>query len=121
MGTKKLLNIAICPVVCAFVVAVGLGVVSTAHAANAAAGKKTYMQLCASCHGTSGKGDGAAAAAMNPKPKDLSVAKSKGDAYLKKVITKGGPAVGLSPMMAPMGASLKPAELDDLIAFLKSL
>jgi len=37
-----------------------------------AKGKASYDQMCASCHGAAGKGDGAAAAALNPKPKDLS-------------------------------------------------
>ena len=33
-------------------------------------GKKAAQVNCASCHGASGKGDGAAAAALNPKPAD---------------------------------------------------
>lgn len=31
-------------------------------------GKVLYMSYCAPCHGNSGKGDGPAAAALNPKP-----------------------------------------------------
>ncbi len=31
-------------------------------------GKKLYTQLCTICHGTKGKGDGMAGAALNPKP-----------------------------------------------------
>lgn len=31
-------------------------------------GKKIYAQLCAVCHGLKGKGDGIAAASLNPKP-----------------------------------------------------
>lgn len=42
-------------------------------AANLAAGQQTYAQNCAVCHGTSGKGDGPSAAALNPKPFDLTV------------------------------------------------
>ena len=33
-----------------------------------AAGKQTYDDKCAACHGTQGKGDGVAAASLNPKP-----------------------------------------------------
>lgn len=33
-----------------------------------AAGKQTYNDKCAACHGSLGKGDGPAAAALNPKP-----------------------------------------------------
>lgn len=32
--------------------------------------KKTYSTFCSPCHGNSGKGDGAAAASLNPKPAD---------------------------------------------------
>ncbi|MFV1997134.1 MAG: cytochrome c [Acidiferrobacterales bacterium] len=33
-----------------------------------AIGKKVYIDTCAACHGASGKGDGPAAAALDPKP-----------------------------------------------------
>ncbi|HJW30031.1 MAG TPA: cytochrome c [Saprospiraceae bacterium] len=36
----------------------------------AAAGKVTYLKLCYVCHGTSGKGDGVAAAGLPVKPAD---------------------------------------------------
>ena len=37
-----------------------------------AAGKATYDDKCAACHGPAGKGDGVAAAALNPKPINFS-------------------------------------------------
>lgn len=36
-----------------------------------AKGKSVYQVNCASCHGTKAKGDGPAAAALNPPPRDL--------------------------------------------------
>jgi len=42
----------------------------TENVAPAKLGKKTYSIYCAVCHGNSGKGDGAAAASLNPKPSD---------------------------------------------------
>ena len=39
--------------------------------ASVAAGRKLFTSNCASCHGESGKGDGKSAAALNPKPSDL--------------------------------------------------
>jgi len=38
------------------------------QAAAAAAGKQIYGTICVTCHGPGGKGDGAAAAGLNPKP-----------------------------------------------------
>ncbi len=35
-----------------------------------ARGKALYLQACIPCHGTKGKGDGSAAAALDPKPAD---------------------------------------------------
>jgi mono/diheme cytochrome c family protein len=37
-----------------------------------AAGHKIFVANCLACHGNAGKGDGPAAIACNPKPKDLS-------------------------------------------------
>ena len=41
-----------------------------ADAKTAEQGKKVAEINCASCHGSKGKGDGVAAAALNPKPAD---------------------------------------------------
>ena len=46
---------------------------------NAGNGKKLAETNCASCHGNSGKGDGPAAAALNPKPADWTSAKVQGE------------------------------------------
>jgi len=42
-----------------------------ADKASVARGKKLFETNCASCHSNSGKGDGPAAKALNPKPVDL--------------------------------------------------
>jgi len=44
-----------------------------------AQGKKVADANCVSCHGPRGKGDGVAAAALNPKPADWTSAKIKGE------------------------------------------
>ncbi|MBI5852258.1 MAG: c-type cytochrome [Planctomycetes bacterium] len=69
-----------------------------------AAAKKVFGTYCASCHGATGLGDGAAAAALQPKPRSFADSRwqrSVSDDHLAKVILDGGPAVGLSPTMAP--------------------
>jgi mono/diheme cytochrome c family protein len=61
-----------------------------------------YKARCTMCHGPSGKGDGPAGAALNPKPRDLgdqAWQKSVADEHIEKIILSGGPAVGKSPLM----------------------
>jgi mono/diheme cytochrome c family protein len=90
---------------------------------DAAAGAKTYQLYCSTCHGKEGKGDGPAAL-VDPKPADHSDAVYMGslsDAQLYTVITKGGPAVGKSPLMAPWGAVLSAEQTRDVIAYVRSL
>lgn len=44
---------------------------------SAASGKQMFEAYCASCHGTSGKGDGPAAAALKSAPADLTTLSKK--------------------------------------------
>ena len=62
-----------------------------------AAGKDLFITNCASCHGDSAKGDGPAAAALDPAPANLQDTTSQTTpAYEHWVITKGGAAAGLT-------------------------
>ena len=95
-----------------------------AQAGDAEAGKVKFQQFCATCHGATGGGDGPASAALRPKPRKLGDAEWQGtvdDAYLKKVIAEGGVAVGLSPMMTPWGHTLKGDDLENVVAYVRSL
>jgi mono/diheme cytochrome c family protein len=68
-----------------------------------------FKSRCTMCHGPTGKGDGAAAAALNPKPRDLgdpAWQKSVTDEHIEQIILGGGPAVGKSPLM-PANADLR--------------
>jgi mono/diheme cytochrome c family protein len=91
---------------------------------NVTKGKGLFDRMCASCHGAGGKGDGVAAASLNPKPRDLTdktyMAGLK-DEQLIDAIKKGGGAVGKSPLMPPFGAALKDQDVQDVVAFIRSL
>ena len=89
----------------------------------AADGKEIYSRSCSTCHGPAGKGDGAAAAALNPKPQDLTNKANMSkldDAYMSNIIAKGGSAVGKSPLM-PAFSQLKDQDVKDLVAYIRSL
>ena len=91
---------------------------------NITKGKGLFDKNCASCHGAGGKGDGVAAASLNPKPKDLTDKATMAglkDEQLIEVIKKGGAAVGKSPLMPPFGAALKDPDVQDVMAFIRSL
>jgi hypothetical protein len=69
-------------------------------------------------------GDGPASAGLRPKPRPLDDAEWQAavdDDYLKKVITQGGTAVGLSPLMTPWGHALKGDDLENVVAYIRSL
>jgi mono/diheme cytochrome c family protein len=87
-------------------------------------GRLVFETNCAACHGPAGQGDGPAAAALDPKPRNLADAaymKTRPAATLRKVIEEGGQSVGLSPVMVGWKASLTPAQIDAVLAFVQSL
>jgi mono/diheme cytochrome c family protein len=95
-----------------------------AQAGDVEAGKAKFQQFCATCHGPMGHGDGPASAALRPKPRPLDDPEWQAkvdDEHIKKVITQGGAAVGLSPLMTPWGHALKGDDLENVIAFIRSL
>lgn len=95
-----------------------------AAAGDAAAGEAKFKQLCATCHGPAGKGDGPAAAGLRPRPTDMSKSQwqeSVDDEHIRTVTRDGGAAVGLSPMMTPWGHALSEEDLDNLVAYIRGL
>lgn len=88
------------------------------------AGKARYDLLCGSCHGTSGKGDGPAAAALTPKPRDHSDGKYMNtltDKYFFDIIKGGGASAGKSPLMPPWAGQLSDQDIRNLVAYIRSL
>lgn len=97
-----------------------------------AKGKKIYEGIgaCVTCHGPAGKGDGAAAATLNPKPRNF----AKGDflydtdkdgkkgteADLMNIVTNGAVKYGGSPLMPPR-PDIKGDDLKVLVTYVLSL
>jgi mono/diheme cytochrome c family protein len=85
-----------------------------------AGAQKLYKTLCTSCHGVKGAGDGAASAALKPKPRNFGDAawqKSVTDQQIKDTISKGGAAVGKSPLMPASPSS--PEVLNGLVKIIR--
>lgn len=103
---------------------------TVAAAAAGDAGAQVYRMYCVTCHGASGKGDGVAAASLNPKPADFSVGAfkydtngngTKGDVDDIKAITQDGAAKhGGSPLMAPW-PMLSADQLQAVAEYVKSM
>jgi mono/diheme cytochrome c family protein len=91
---------------------------------DAARGEAPYKANCLACHGEKGAGDGAAAAALNPKPAAFNSAeRMKGvtDASLYKVISEGGASIGKSPLMVAWKGMLNDQQVRDVAAYVKTL
>lgn len=96
----------------------------TISPADRAEAEKYFKNLCVSCHGESGKGDGPSGAALNPKPRDWTDAKWQSevkDEDLHKTILNGGTAVGLSALMPPSPQyKTRPGVIDALVEKVRS-
>jgi mono/diheme cytochrome c family protein len=87
-------------------------------------GAEIYALYCATCHGATGKGDGPAGMALNPRAADHTNAAYMGslsDAHIYQVINKGGMSVGKSPLMAPWGSIVNDQDIRALVAFIRQL
>lgn len=87
-------------------------------------GKRLYQSYCVGCHGASGKGDGPAGKTLPVKPADHTNAKKMSqysDEHLVTVISKGGASVGKSPQMPAWGAVLKEAQIQEVVAYIRTL
>jgi mono/diheme cytochrome c family protein len=101
-----------------------LAVAGPTWAQNQAEGKKLYLTYCSSCHGDNGKGDGPAAQSLPVKPANHTagaVMNQLTDKFLMEIISKGGSAVGKSPMMPGWGGQFKENQLRDIMAYVRSI
>jgi mono/diheme cytochrome c family protein len=85
---------------------------------SAADGKKIYQDRCVLCHGADGKGDGAAAAGLNPKPRnhtDGAYMNSRTNEQLLQVIHDGKGA------MPAWGSVLSEQEMHAVLRYVRSI
>jgi mono/diheme cytochrome c family protein len=86
--------------------------------------RKIFASRCSTCHGATGRGDGAAAISMRPPPRNYSDPawqKSVTDAELAAIIVGGGPAVGKSSLMPPANDLRdRPEVVTELVKLIRS-
>jgi mono/diheme cytochrome c family protein len=98
---------------------------------DATSGQTLYVSHCALCHGPGGAGDGPAAVALNPKPRDFRTGTFYIDANannetgepvdLARVIREGPGAFGGSDAMVAWKDDLSDDEVRDLVAYIQTL
>lgn len=116
--------------VAAALTAVSMVLVLTLQPACAAgdveAGAKVFAQQCARCHGRDAKGDGPdlvkLQAAESPDDfTDKEINRELSDQKIILMVTKGGKANGKSAIMPAFGDKLGAQQIQDLIAFIRSV
>ena len=100
---------------------------STAAAEDAAGlGARIFAANCARCHGRTAKGDGPDLVKLQSavSPDDWTDKQSNQeltDSFIVAMITKGGKANGKSRIMPAFGNKLNMQQVQDLLAFIRSL
>ena len=84
-----------------------------------------YENRCTVCHGKLGKGDGEGSAALDPKPRDFTLAEwqdSVTDEHIRKIIVYGGTGVGKSATMpANPDLDAKPEVVQEIVLYVRNL
>lgn len=81
-------------------------------------GRAIFKAQCVACHGAGGKGDGPAAAALNPRPANLADAvrmEKLSDDSLVQIVTAG------RLTMPGYGKTLTPEQVREVVAYVRSL
>jgi len=87
-------------------------------------GLRLYLGNCFICHGANARGDGPYADKLKPKPRsfdDAAYFERKTDQEIYNIISKGGPADRKSPMMHGWGFRLTRSQIQDLVAYVRSV
>lgn len=86
----------------------------------ATAGAAIYAERCASCHGDTGAGDGAAAAALDPKPAKLAGA-GNSEALTYWRIAEGGAMEPFNSSMPAHKSVLSEEQIWQVVTFVNTL
>ena len=89
-----------------------------ARGASEATGKRVYAERCAPCHGEDGAGNGPAAPALEPRPRnfrDAAFWKGRDSQQLREVVRQGKPGT----MMQPFQGVLTDDEIDAVVTFVE--
>ena len=85
--------------------------------------KDAFNTTCATCHGEDGSGNGPAGAALDPKPSDFGLPvfwETRDHDHIVEVITKGGAAVGKSPLMVSFAGQYNADQIQKLANHVES-
>jgi mono/diheme cytochrome c family protein len=85
-------------------------------------GKRVFYQQCVWCHADATPAGPSNRSNVSPDPplmNDGNILNKESDASLRKIIARGGTAVGKSAMMPPYGATLSDEEINDVIAYMR--
>jgi cytochrome c553 len=88
------------------------------------AGDRTYLRLCASCHGADGDGNGWNAPFLHARPavhSDSAAMSLRSDDVLFDAIAAGARFLDRSPEMPGFGAALEPDSVRSLVAHIREL
>jgi mono/diheme cytochrome c family protein len=85
-----------------------------------------YRLYCVQCHGLLGTGEGLAwtSGGLTVQPQNHTSTEHMGklsDSDIRRVITEGGSAGDKSDLMPPWGKTLSPAEIEELVLYLRNL
>ncbi len=85
---------------------------------------RAYEHFCASCHGTSGDGEGRFFPTdITPRPRNFTAKEamsSLSDEDIKRAITHGTAAIGKSGLCPPWGKALGQDRVEQLVSFIRS-
>ncbi|MBI3771344.1 MAG: c-type cytochrome [Gammaproteobacteria bacterium] len=83
-------------------------------------GEVVFKTNCVLCHGVKGDGKGRASVLFDPPPANLTKS-DKNDDYKRMIITMGGKAMGRSEVMPIWGQQISPQQIDDVVAYLRTI